>query len=347
MSFGKAFLLRTSVGVAAAIAAVSVMGAQSSGIMTEGDIATMLMTYRRPATVPAPADNPITGPKTELGKALFFDPRLSGSGTIACSTCHNPSLGWQDGLALGVGHHGAVLERHTPTILNIAWSEPLFWDGRADTLEAQAKGPLSAPAEMNMPATKVVDTVRSISGYRAAFATAFPGEPISLDAIAKAIATYERTVISGAAPFDRWVGGDAAAVSASAKRGFILFSTSAGCSSCHSGWRFSDDGFHDIGLPGRDIGRARIVPGLTILDHAFKTPTLRNIAERGPYMHDGSLPTLEAVIDHYDHGYIDRSSTSPDMQRLKLTAGDKADLVEFMRSLSSRDASVTMPLLYR
>ncbi len=307
----------------------------------------MLKTFRRPAAVPTPADNPVTSTKIMLGKALFFDPRLSGSGAIACATCHNPSLGWQDGQARGVGHHGAALSRHTPTILNIAWSEPLFWDGRADTLEEQAKGPLSAPAEMNMPPGNAIDIVQSIPGYRTAFAAAFPGKPITLDTMVKAIATYERTVISAAAPFDRWVNGDSKAVSESAKRGFKVFNTKAGCASCHSGWRFTDDGFHDIGLGDDDMGRAKIMPGLTILEHAFKTPTLRNIAERPPYMHDGSIATLEAVIDHYDRGYIDRPSLSPEIRQEKLTAQDKTDLIAFMRSLSSNDKRVALPTLPR
>lgn len=337
-----------AIALALSIGAVTVAGARSPDIVVGGGIAALLKPFARPANIPAPADNPVTEAKAALGKALFFDPRLSGSGAIACASCHNPSLGWQDGQVRGVGHHGAPLGRHTPTILNIAWAEPLFWDGRADTLEEQAKGPLSAPAEMNMPAGDAVAKVRSIPGYRAAFGAAFPGQPIDLDTIAKAIATYERTVISGTAPFDRWVRGDDKAVSEPAKRGFALFnSTRTGCASCHSGWRFTDDGFHDIGLPDGDIGRARIVPGIAILEHAFKTPTLRNIAERPPYMHDGSLPTLEAVIDHYDHGYVDRPSLSPEMKRSKLTAQEKADLVAFLQSLSSRDKGVTFPILYR
>jgi cytochrome c peroxidase len=329
-------------------AAVAVLAfvAIAAPVLAGGDqIQVLLQDYRRPASIPAPADNPITQAKADLGKALFFDPRLSGSGAISCASCHNPSLGWEDGLAKGVGHKGTELGRHTPTILNTAWAEPLFWDGRATTLEEQAKGPLASSAEMNMPHADVVKAVAGIPGYRKAFAAAYPGEPIDIDTIAKAIATYERTVVSADAPFDRWARGDQGAISESAKRGFVLFNTTAKCSTCHSGWRFTDDGFHDIGLAGDDMGRGKIMPGLTILERAFKTPTLRNIAERAPYMHDGSQATLEAVVDHYDKGFVRRPSLSDSIKPLNLSAQDRADLVAFMRTLSSQDAPVSLPNL--
>jgi cytochrome c peroxidase len=315
--------------------------------MTVGraQIAKLMDGYQRPADIPAPPDNPITPAKVALGKALFFDPRLSGSGVISCASCHNPSLGWQDGMTKGIGDHGTQLARRTPTILNGAWSAPLFWDGRAATLEDQAKIPMSAGAEMNKPHGEVVAQVRAIPGYRAAFAAAYPGQEIDIDTIAKAIATYERTVISGRSRFDEWLGGKEGAISASAKRGFVLFNTTAKCASCHSGWRFTDDGFHDIGLAGDDPGRGGIVPGIAILDHAFKTPTLRSVADRPPYMHDGSIRTLEEVVDHYDHGFINRPSLADQIKPLGLSAQDKADLVAFMRTLSSHDEAVVAPTL--
>jgi cytochrome c peroxidase len=315
--------------------------------MTAGraQIAKLMDLYRRPADIPAPPDNPITPAKAALGQALFFDPRLSGSGVISCASCHNPSLGWQDGLAKGVGDHGARLARRTPTILNLAWSTPLFWDGRAATLEDQAKVPMAAGAEMNLPHAKVVAQVKAIPGYRAAFAAAFPGQDIDIEKIAEAIATYERTVVSGRSRFDAWIGGDDGAISAAAQRGFVLFNTTAQCASCHSGWRFTDDGFHDIGLAGDDPGRGGILPKLAILDHAFKTPTLRNVADRPPYMHDGSMRTLEEVVDHYDHGFIRRPSLADQIKPLGLSAQDRADLIAFLRTLSSHDAAVVAPTL--
>jgi cytochrome c peroxidase len=304
--------------------------------------------YLRPTTaVPQPKNNPITADKVALGKMLFFDPRLSGSGAISCATCHNPGLAWGDGLAKGLGHMGAHLGRHTPTILNVAYGEPYFWDGRAATLEDQAKGPLTSAKEMSMSVESALPLLRSIPEYGAAFSHAFPGQAISLESIAAAIATYERTVISSDAPFDRWVKGDDQAISAAAMRGFVLFNGKANCAVCHSGWRMSDDGFHDIGMHDADQGRAAIMPGIVQLERAFKTPTLRNIAQRAPYMHDGSVPTLAAVIDHYDNGFETRPSLDSNIHPLGLSSAEKADLMAFLNALTSVDEPVTLPVLPR
>jgi cytochrome c peroxidase len=322
-------------------------GAFASDAPSRAGVAKWIGAYKRPTSIPDSASNPSTPAKVALGKALFFDPRMSGSGAISCATCHNPALGWQDALATGLGHHGTQLARHTPTIIDVAWVEPLFWDGRAETLEDQAKGPLANPNEMDMPHADVVKAVKDVTGYQTAFAAAFPGEEITIDTVAKAIASYERTVVSGEAPFDHWVDGDDRAITASAKRGFVVFNDKGNCSACHSGWRFTDDGFHDIGLASADIGRAKILPGVPVLEHAFKTPTLRNIASRAPYMHDGSLKTLDEVIDHYDRGFVQRPSLAPEMKQLNLSARDKKDLIAFLDTLSSDDGDVTVPELPR
>jgi cytochrome c peroxidase len=305
----------------------------------------LLADFRRPAIEPISKSNPMTPEKVALGQMLFFDPRLSGSGAISCSTCHNPALGWSDAMPKGLGHMGGRLGRHTPTILNVAYGEPYFWDGRAATLEDQAKGPLTSAAEMNMPAYVAVNKILSIPGYVTAFSYAFPGKPVSMDTIAAAIASYERTVVSGSAPFDKWVAGDETAVSASAKRGFVLFNGKANCAVCHSSWRMTDDGFHDIGISGTDLGRAKVSPGIIQLEYAFKTPTLRNINQRAPYMHDGSLTTLPAVIDHYDTGFVNRPSLDPQMHRLGLTPMEKADLLAFLDTLTSVDTPTIVPVL--
>jgi cytochrome c peroxidase len=305
----------------------------------------MLADYQRPATAPVPADNPMTPEKVALGQMLFFDPRLSGSGAISCASCHNPGLGWEDALPKGLGHMGTRLSRHTPTILNVAWSEPLFWDGRAGTLEEQAKGPIVSEAEMNLSADHAAQRLQAIPGYVDAFARVFPGKAISLDTIAAAIAAFERTVVSGIAPFDRWVNGDEQAVPETAKRGFVLFNGKANCATCHMGWRMTDDGFHDIGLSDTDPGRAKVSPGIVQLENAFKTPTLRNIQQRAPYMHDGSLATLAAVIDHYDAGFVQRPSLDSQMRPLGLTVEEKSDLLAFLESLTSIDPAAVVPAL--
>ena len=307
--------------------------------------APFLSDYQRPAKVPASKANPLTPEKVALGQMLFFDPRLSGSGVISCASCHNPALGWSDALPKGLGNMGGRLGRRTPTIIDVAYGEPYFWDGRAATLEDQAKGPLTSAKEMNMPADVAISRIESIPGYVAAFDRAFPGRGVTLDTFAAAVASYERTVVSSSAPFDKWVQGDEQAVPAAAKRGFVLFNGKANCAVCHSGWRMSDDGFHDIGLPGDDRGRAAIAPGIVQLEHAFKTPTLRNINQRAPYMHDGSMPTLAAVIDHYDHGFEHRDSLDTQIHPLGLTSEEKSDLLAFLDALTSVDVAAVVPVL--
>jgi cytochrome c peroxidase len=198
---------------------------------------------------------------------------------------------------------------------------------------------------MNMPPIDVINRVQNRAGYRRMFAAAYPGKPIDMDTIAAAIAAYERTVVSGQAPFDRWVEGNESSVSDSAKRGFALFGGKARCANCHAGWRFSDDGFHDIGLASTDIGRAKFAPGIEQMKHAFKTPTLRNITEHAPYMHDGSIATLREVVDHYDSGFVKRPSLDGEMVPLNLTVQEKLDLVAFLETLTSTDAPVVLPAL--
>lgn len=309
------------------------------------DLNAMMSDYQRPSEIPAPSGNEYSPQRAALGRALFFDPRLSGSGALSCASCHNPALAWADGLKTGIGHMGSRLPRHTPAIENLAWGGPFFWDGRAATLEEQAKGPLAADKEMNMPLASVASTVASMSGYQSAFASSYPGEPITIDTIAKAIANFERTVVSPEAPFDRWIEGDDEAVSDAAKRGFVLFNTKARCAVCHQTWRFTDDGFRDIGVRSSDKGRGRIVQGLPLSQFAFKTPSLRNVALRAPYMHDGSERTLRAVIDFYAGGFIQRASLSPDIKRIDLSEEEKRDLVAFLETLTSDSATTGVPVL--
>lgn len=301
--------------------------------------------YVRPGSIPFPEENPFSADKARLGKLLFFDPRLSGNNYISCGTCHNPSFAWGDGLPTGIGHGMTRLGRRTPTVLNSAWTELLMWDGRFETLEEQALGPIGAGVEMNQTLEDLVTELEAIPGYRSLFNVTFPGEGVTIDNIAKAIATYERTVVSGVAPFDNWIAGDESAISEPAKRGFDLFNGKANCVACHSTWNFTDGSFHDIGLDDDDPGRGDIVQGVEALQFAFKTPTLRNAAERAPFMHDGSLSDLMAVVVHYDEGGIQRPSLSDDMRPLGLTEQERMDLVEFMLTLSSDDEETALPNL--
>ncbi|WP_218110012.1 cytochrome-c peroxidase [Oligoflexus tunisiensis] len=304
--------------------------------------------YKRPSGIPFPKDNAHSSARESLGKTLFFDPRLSGSNWLSCATCHNPGLDWTDGLprALGVGMK--PLPRRTPTLLNLAWSELMLWDGRSHSLESQSLEPLASESEMNMPPENLVAKLRKIPGYGALFEAAYPEEGLSIATVTKALATFERTIVSGTAPFDRWIQGEEKALTPAAVRGFALFNGKALCSRCHSGWRLTDDSFHDIGLPDADLGRGAILPDVEILQHAFKTPTLRNVDRRAPYMHDGSIATLVDVIEFYDQGgKARRLSQAEDVRPLGLTSQEKADLLSFLKTLTSADKSVVLPILPR
>jgi cytochrome c peroxidase len=303
--------------------------------------------YHRPPTIPFPKDNPYTPEKAALGKKLYFDTRLSVTAAQSCGSCHSPSFGWADGLPVGVGHGMQKLGRHSPTVINAAWSGIFMWDGRLPTLEAQALGPIQSAGEMNMPLDQLMQRLSSVPEYKPLFALAFPQEGMNEKTLAKAIATYERTVVSERAPFDAWVEGDEKAISEDAKRGFALFNGKAQCAACHEGWNFTNEGFQDIGLPSEDVGRGQYLPGVIKMQHAFKTPSLREIARRAPYMHDGSLPTLEAVVDHYDGGGVDRPTRSDLMKPLGLNAQEKADLVAFLNTLTSNLTPTAAPVLPR
>jgi cytochrome c peroxidase len=316
--------------------------------MTIPALAKLKSQYRRPATVPYPADNARTPAREQLGRSLFFDPRLSRSSAMSCASCHNPGFSWGDGLALGVGDGMRPLDRRTPTILNLAWAPALFWDGRAESLEEQALGPIASNREMNLDVETMINRLQGIQGYRELFASAYPGEPISAQTVGKALANFQRSVISGEAPFDRWIAGDQRALKADAVRGFVLFNGKARCSTCHTGWRFTDDGFYDIGVAGDDIGRGRILPAIALARNAFKTPTLRNVGARAPYLHNGSATTLDEVIDLYDRGGLaHRPSLSPEIKALGLTPGEKKDLVAFLLTLTSQDVEARIPALPR
>jgi cytochrome c peroxidase len=241
-----------------------------------------------------------------------------------------------------------VLRRRTPTILNVAWGDAMFWDGRAGTLEDQAVGPIAAVGEMNQPLAEITAKLSRIPGYRQMFDRAYPGEGISAATVAKAIATFERTIVSGDAPFDRWQNGDNGAIDAAAVRGFAVFNGQGRCATCHAGWRFTDDSFHDIGVAGTDLGRGAIITGVPATQFAFKTPTLRDVERRGPYMHDGTVATMEDVVELYDRGGdVKRPSLSSDIQPLHLSGEQKRDLVAFMKTLTSQDKPVVVPVLPR
>ena len=298
-----------------------------------------------------PADNKSTTARVELGKALFFDPRLSGDGNMSCATCHNPMLGWSDGLPTARGFRGQILDRATPTILNSAYNHLQMWDGRAASLEEQATGPLDAEVEMAINVDDLVLWLRSEPAYAAAFEAAYPGEPIGADTLSKAIAAFERTIVSRNTPFGRWVAGDETAMSTSAVSGFQLFvdSEKGNCVVCHSPPNFTDSGFHNVGLSSfnagqGDLGRYHERP-LNLMRGAFKTPSLRDVTKTAPYFHDGSALTLREVMQHYVTAGIDDTNLSPSMKPLDLTDTEISDLVAFLEALTSPPQAFTLPSL--
>jgi cytochrome c peroxidase len=279
--------------------------------------------------VPIPADNPQSAAKIELGKKLFFDTRLSLDRASSCATCHSPEKAFADSLPRAKGFKGALLPRNSPTVLNAAYNSAQFWDGRAATLDEQCKGPLLAPAEMNMLDEKhLVDRLNSIPGYRHDFQSIFGGSP-SLDSVTRAVAAFERTLVTPDSRFDRYAMGDKSALSDSEKRGLILFIGKAACSECHNGPNFTDNKYHNLGIAAAhgspdDVGRFAVTKNAEDRN-SFKTPTLRNIALTAPYMHDGSSATLEEVVELYDRGGGDTPNKSKLIYKLDLTAQEKAD----------------------
>jgi cytochrome c peroxidase len=310
-----------------------------------------------------PEANPITKGKYELGRQLYFDSRVSLDGTVSCATCHNPARGWTDGMAVSIGIAGQTGSRSAPTVINTAYGKTMFWDGRAPSLEGQAQGPVQNKIEMGeQNYEQIIERLAKIPGYVDQFAKVF-GTPVTLDGMAKAIATFERVAaLSGNSPYDKYNAGDNKALSETEKRGLILFGLSlstddefktdvvrqkAKCTLCHQGFNFTDEAFHNLGIgynskageAGRyaDLGRWAIDPIGAKNDAdigSFKTPTVREVAHTAPYMHDGSLATLEQVMDHYDKGGTPNPSLDRDMKPLKLTAQEKADVIEFMKALS-------------
>jgi len=297
-----------------------------------------------------PADNPINDAKVELGKRLYFDKRVSGDGTVSCATCHDPTKGWTDRSPVSTGIRGQKGGRSAPTVLNSAYMEVQFWDGRAKTLEDQAKGPIQNPVEMGSTHKETVKRIAGVKGYAPLFKAAFGDEAIDIDRVAKAIASFERTVLTGNSPYDRWQAGDKSAMSASAVRGFNLFNDpkKANCAICHDGFNFSDSDFHNLGVGMKaktpDLGRYEV----TKADKdkgAFKTPTLRNLADTAPYMHDGSERTLMDVVRFYNKGGEPNPGLDGRIHPLGLKPAEVADVAAFLDALNGDRAVIAPPKL--
>ena len=299
--------------------------------------------------IKSPSNNLSTVQKIDLGKMLYFDPRLSGSNWISCATCHNPGLGWSDRLPRTIGDGQLELGRHSPTIINSGYFEVLMWDGRAKDLEEQALGPIQAKAEMNQDMGELIKELNAIPGYVKKFYEVYGDSGITPKNIAKSIAAFERTVVSKNSPYDKYWMGDKKAMSTSAKKGMNLFFGKAKCSICHNGPTFTDNNFHNIGVKQHgplteDLGRYNISKD-KFDKRAFKTPGLRHISLTAPYMHDGSEATLESVVDFYDRGGNEKENISHFIKPLGLTDAEKKNLVEFLKALEGDPIIVSLPVL--
>ena len=293
-----------------------------------------------------PADNQPTLDTIALGRKLFYDPKVSGDNTVSCASCHNPGLGFSDGLAISMGMAHKLGRRNAPTVLNSAYLPVQFWDGRAKSLEEQAAGPIANPVEMNHPHTVFLTELNDDSVYRAQFAQAFGPGLITLNKVEKCLASFERTMLSGDSPFDRYeYGGEKDALSPAAIRGLAVFRDPAkgNCAACHligsKSALFTDGKFHNLGVGMNadgeltDLGRYEQTK-VEADKGAFRTPTLRNVARTGPYMHDGSEKTLKQVIDFYVGGGNSNPQLDTQIKPLHLTAQERDDLVEFLTSLT-------------
>ena len=283
---------------------------------------------------PVPETNPLTRDKIELGRRLFFDPLLSANGTVACASCHQPELAFADTVAFSAGVAGRRAVRNTPSLLNRAYGKAMFFDARARTLEEAVLQPIQNPNEMDLTLDELVSRLRHRERYAEQFARVFADGVVAQN-IARALASYVRTLRSGGAPIDRFLHGNRTALSSAAQVGMRLFNGRANCVACHVGPTFSDEKLHNTGVSwgAGDVGRYAVTSDDSDRG-GFKTPSLRNVALTAPYMHDGSVTTLQEVIGHYVRGGTANPLLDPEIKPLTLTGEEKRNLIAFLRSLT-------------
>lgn len=325
-------------GVGMTLPLSSVYGEKPAGATTPGSYQLPTIPGLEDPNTFVPAENPLTAKKVELGRLLFFDKRLSKNNTIACASCHLPNKGFTDGKPVSTGINGLKGGRSAPASLNRVYSTLQFWDGRADTLEDQSIGPFVNPVEHGfIDHNEMVAKMRKIAGYRKWFQEVF-GREIVIEDVGKAIASFQRTILSGNSAVDKFdLGGDEKALSESARRGLELFRGKARCTRCHSSFNFTDEKFHNLGIGWDtntvDLGRYMVTYNPEDIG-AFKTPTLREIARTAPYMHDGRFKTLEEVVKFYNQGGIKNPHQDNTIIPLELTEQEQQDLVAMLKGLN-------------
>ena len=289
--------------------------------------------------LPVPEDNPLTSEKVELGRTLFSDPILSRDKRLACAGCHEPERAFTDGRTVSRGVFGRQGTRHVPTLINRGYGRAFFWDGRISSLEEQVLQPIQDQKEMDMTLKDVVERLRRHQEYTELFQAAFGRIPTHVD-LANALASYVRTILSGDAPIDHYMNGERDALSAQARDGLRIFRGRGNCTACHVGPTFTDERFHNTGVAWQDgelLDQGRyMVTGKEEDRGAFKVPTLCEVARTAPYMHDGSLATLEDVVDFYDRGGNPNPYQDAQLRRLHFTPTEKQALITFLHALSGR-----------
>ena len=287
--------------------------------------------------IPWPADDGYSPARVELGRVLFFDGRLSANGVVSCAFCHEPDHAFSGSTALSSGVGGKPGVRHAPTLINRAWGRSQFWDGRSPTVESQVMVPITSPDEMGMTAGQVIAKLQSIKGYAPLFSAAFGDSMINVDRVAKALASFERTIVSGNSPYDRYIRGDKSALTKQQKAGLNFFNGKGECAECHSGPNFTSEKFANLGIGmdqlNPDPGRETVTQRRGDFGK-FKVPTLRDLAHRGPYMHDGRFKTLGEVLDFYSRGGLANPHLDTRLTPFYLDEQTKQDLLAFLASLN-------------
>ncbi len=305
--------------------------------------------WQRPNLIPAPKDNPITPQKIELGKLLFFDKRLSRANDISCATCHDPKHGWADGLAQSIGDKKQKGRRNSPTIINSAYLSSFFHDARATSLEEQALIPIETDVEMNISLEDVIKKLNAIDGYRELFLEAFGDAEINKENLAKAIATFERTIVSSQTDFQKWNNGEKNAMSKAQVDGFNIFINNGKCNSCHNGFNFTNERFANIGLGDEDdLGIYEVSKSKSKIWKAnFKTPTLINIENTAPYFHNGSVKSLKEVVRICGNGGKKPVKTRSPFFRDRKLNNEEVDLVvEFLKALTPPKIEINIPTTF-
>lgn len=306
-------------------------------LSVRGQTASLVIPLGLDLNMPVPKDNPLTPAKIALGKRLFNDNRLSADETMSCESCHDPQHAFSDQRMAALGIYGRRGPRRVPRLINRAYGSSFFWDGRASTLEDQVLQPIANPNEMGMTVDEALQRIKADRSYRRDFKRAFKGQPTSQN-IAQALASYVRSILSGNSPYDRYMNGDQTALTASQQHGLELFRGKANCIACHSGPNFTDEKFHNTGIGWRvnsfdDDGRFAVTHNEADRG-AFKTPTLRDVADSPPYTHQGRLASLKDLIDFYDAGGNPNPHLDPQLHPLHLSAQEKQDLIDFLGALN-------------